>query len=216
MNVYPVIHYLDRTTAFEQARLAHRVGAQGVFLISHRGRDTELAEVARGVKLALPGFKVGVNLLSRGPVEAIGMALANELDMVWADRMGVDSRGLSPVGKTCSVQAQQGSLELFSSVAFKYQPEEPDPVEAARQALRAGFVPTTSGPGTGQAPTVEKIRAMSEATQGKLAVASGMTPENIRLYRPYLSDVLVATGISSDEHHLDASLLSEFLAYAGH
>lgn len=211
MNILPVIHFLNEATALSEVRLARACGAQGVFLISHRGQDELLVEVARRAKLEHPDFKVGINLLSRGPLEAIGKALSAELDMVWADDMGVSSRGLTPVGEACAVEAQRGVLALYASVAFKYQPTEGNPSEAARQARMARFVPTTSGEATGHAPSVEKIREMSRAAQGRLAVASGMTPENIATYAPLLSDVLVATGVSLDEHHLDETRLRQLL-----
>jgi len=214
MNIFPVIHFLDEATALAEVDLAQRAGAQGVFLISHRGRDELLVEVARRAKLRHPSIKVDINLLSRGPLEAIGKALAAELDMVWADDMGVSSKGLTPTGQACVVAAQETELTLFASVAFKYQPTEADPAQAARLAREAGFVPTTSGEATGHAPSVEKIRTMSEAAGGVLGVASGMTPENIAQYAPYLSDVLVATGISLDEHHLDEARLRQLVALA--
>lgn len=214
MNIFPVIHFLDEATALSEVALAQRCGSHGVFLISHRGRDELLVEVARRAKLKYPQFKVGINLLSRGPLEAIGMALAAELDMVWADDMGVSSKGLTPTGQACAVAAQNGGLTLFASVAFKYRPQEVDPAQAARHAKAAGFVPTTSGDATGHAPSVDKIRLMSDAAGGVLGVASGMTPENIAQYAPYLSDVLVATGISRDEHHLDEDRLRQMLVQA--
>ena len=83
-----------------------------------------------------------------------------------------------------------------------------------RNALAAGFIPTTSGSGTGSAPDLEKIVAMSRATGGVLAIASGMTPWNVAQYAPYLSHILVATGIALDEHRIDADKLCLLIANA--
>lgn len=45
---------------------------------------------------------------------------------------------------------------------------------------------------------------MREAVdEHRLAVASGVTPENVQDYLPYVDDFLVATGISKNFHTLD-------------
>jgi len=218
MNVYPVIHFLNIELALEQARIAKDAGADGVFLINHHGDDQVLGLVATKIKAEHADFKVGINLLSSKPMEAVVMAHNLGLDMVWADNMGVSSDGLSGEGETLSqVAADHPELKLFASVAFKYQAPELDPPAAARKAHAAGFIPTTSGDATGRAPDVYKVASMSVACAGDLAVASGMTPENIGEYAPLLSNVLVATGVSHDEHRFDYEKLFRFVvaAHAG-
>jgi predicted TIM-barrel enzyme len=208
-KVYPVIHYLDRDTAFEEAQKAIDAKADGIFLISHRGDDMELISVACAIKNQQPDLRVGVNFLSIDGLEATLMARKFNLPMVWGDDVGVDSKGLNDMG--LSIQAQKmvagSGLDVFASVAFKYRPHEPAPCIAAKNALQAGFIPTTSGSGTGSAPELSKIMAMSNATGGVLAVASGMTPENVVVYAPYLSHILVATGVSLDVHRMDVEKL---------
>jgi predicted TIM-barrel enzyme len=134
------------------------------------------------------------------------------LDYLWGDNCGVSSKGLTTRGEELSAWAKRHpNQRVFASVAFKYQPAEPDPAEAARQALAAGFIPTTSGSATGSPPTLEKIRSMSEAAGGKLAIGSGMTVENVREYIPYVSHILVSTGISQDEHRWDQARMRAFV-----
>ncbi|MHB8410254.1 MAG: BtpA/SgcQ family protein [Acidiferrobacterales bacterium] len=216
VRIYPVIHYLDRATALDEVSVARNCGAAGVFLISHRGQDAELIGVAHEAKQTHPDFAIGINLLSRTPIEAARHALADGLDLVWADRMGVDSEGLAPEGLVLSRFVQDHPrIKFFAGVAFKYQVPESDPEQAARNALAAGFIPTTSGPATGEAPEVAKIRLMSESVNGQLAVASGMTPENVARYAPYLAVILVATGVSRDDHHIDPARLRLLIERAG-
>lgn len=212
VKVIPVIHFLDRQTAFEQTAIAHAAGAAGVFLISHHNNDDELTAIAREIKQQYPEFPIGINLLSNTPLHAARSALLNGLDMVWADNMGVSSYGLTDKGEILSQFAKENpQIQLFASVAFKYQPNEPAPCLAAKAALGAGFIPTTSGAGTGSAPEVSKISAMSSAVCGILAVASGMTPENVPEFAPHLSHILVATGISLDEYRIDPIKLRLFM-----
>lgn len=218
-KIYPVIHHLNALHSLAQAKLALEGGADGVFLISHDGKDKEVLQVAgqlrhawseTGNAGALPF--IGVNLLHTNNAEALGFAAQLRLDGLWLDAPGVNSRGPDHRAKKLADEMKRyPELTVFGSVAFKYQPDESDPAEAARQALALGMLPTTSGEATGVAPTVEKIRTMSAAAGGKLAVASGMTPENVGAYAPYLSHLLVATGIAIDEHTLDPGKLERFV-----
>lgn len=211
-KIFPVIHYLDRDTAFSEVDMAVTFGADGVFLISHRGNDRELLEVGAAIQKKYPDFPIGINLLSTGAVDAVAQALSQGYPMLWGDDVGVDSMGMTEVG--FRVAATSPGLIVFASVAFKYRPYEPDPSKAARYALDAGFIPTTSGSGTGSAPDLAKIMEMSQATNGVLAVASGMTPENVAQYAPYLSHILVATGIAVDDHRMDPEKLSILISNA--
>lgn len=215
MNIYPVIHHLNRGLTLEQVAIAKASGANGVFLISHHGNDDELVAIAAHAKGDHPDFAIGINLLSKPPIFAAFEARICGLDMVWADDMGVDSSGLAGRGVRLSALARDNpGVKLFASVAFKYQPHESSPDQAASNALAAGFIPTTSGAATGSAPEIEKIRLMSSAVAGNLAVASGMTPENVALYAPYLAHILVATGIGLDEYRIDPDRLGRLIRNA--
>lgn len=212
-KIYPVIHYLDRQTAIAEAQKAISAGADGIFLISHKGDDPELLAVACAIQIKFPALPVGVNFLSWRAVDSASTAREFGLPMVWGDDVGVDSKGLSDTGVRVRAQkvAADQAFDVFASVAFKYRPHEPDPQAAAKCALQAGFIPTTSGSGTGSAPELDKIVSMSQATGGVLAVASGMTPENVRDYAPYLSHILVATGVALDDHRMDVDKLKALI-----
>lgn len=215
MLIYPVIHHLDRETSLAEALLARSCGADGVFLISHIGEDDEIVEVAAEIKEYMPNFSIGINLLSKSPVTACVKACEHNLDMVWADYMGVTSGKEEPLAQCLADFARQHpGIKLFASVAFKYQSLEPMPALAALKAKRLGFIPTTSGSATGKAPDLKKIEVMSLTTEGCLAVASGMTPENIGDFFPYLSHVLVSTGVSKNEYSLDPDKLRDFIRNA--
>ena len=79
------------------------------------------------------------------------------------------------------------------------------------------MVPTTSGLATGHAPEVGKLRAIREAIGGynQLALASGAAPENIGRLAPYLTDILVSTGISKNFHEFEPSRLHAMVAATG-
>jgi len=134
--------------------------------------------------------------------------------MVWGDNCGVSSKGLSLKGRELSVFASDNpKIEVFASVAFKYQPLDSDPESAASTARAQGFIPTTSGEATGVAPELKKIVSMSD--HGKnLAIASGLSLANIDLFKPYISHALIASSVSVDDYHFDYEKLKVFVARA--
>lgn len=218
IKIYPVIHHLNDAQAMREAFLAMSAGCDGVFLISRLGKNDALLPLAKRIQQMEWGgrLEVGVNLLGVDPEFALRMAHFFGLDLVWMDNAGVHGTGLDPIGQR--VAARLGALGtdaplVFAGTAFKYQPNEPYPAGAAHVADCAGFIPTTSGPGTGEAPMLDKIKGM-HAPGKALAVASGMTVENVADFAPYLSHILVATGVSIDEHHFDFERLLEFVARA--
>jgi predicted TIM-barrel enzyme len=217
MKIYPVIHFLDRKTAWDQAEIIKQCGADGVFLINHFGDDTQVLDIAWEIKQRYihDNFAIGINLLNTMPSVAARFAIQNSLDMIWADDMGVSSQGITDEGIIVSALAQgTPEVKFFASVAFKYQRTETDPVSAAYNATNAGFIATTSGAATGSAPDLAKIISMSYGGNSVLAIASGMTPDNISKYAPYLSYVLVATGVSKSDYCVDEDKLKLFIINA--
>jgi predicted TIM-barrel enzyme len=70
----------------------------------------------------------------------------------------------------------------------------------------------TSGPGTGYAADVEKVRALRAGLgDHAMALASGVTPENVRIYLPYVQAFLVGTGIERQLGVLDPAKIEALL-----
>lgn len=221
-KIYAVVHHSNLPLSLAQAKIAVDGGADGVFLISHKGEDSAVAQVAGQLRYIWDTWPaqrdaaapfIGINLLQTNPSSALVLAASLRLDAVWLDAPGVSSKGPTPgVQLLTECMRRHPSVSVFGSVAFKYQPADPDPAGAAAQALAAGMIPTTSGTATGVAPSMANVKSMSAATGGLLAVASGMTPANVAEYTPFLSHILVATGISQTEHSIDPQLLASFVA----
>jgi predicted TIM-barrel enzyme len=73
-------------------------------------------------------------------------------------------------------------------------------------------VVTTSGPGTGAEAGLVKIQRMKQAIGGfPLAIASGITPENVAQYLPFADCFLVDTGISKTFTEIDPSRLQDLV-----
>lgn len=212
-EVWPVIHLSTAELARSNADLAFRVGCPGVMVISMDGHDRDALATAIAIKKAYPDKKVGVNLLQAAPLAALQESLLSGLDATWTDSPGVSSAGISSQAEEiCRILSKRPEHLFFGSVAFKYQPDEPNPALAVLMATRLGMIPTTSGPATGSAPSAAKLADL-RLVLGKLplAVASGFTPDNAYELGRFVSHILVATGVSSSFYVLDEGLLSRLL-----
>jgi uncharacterized protein len=228
-QVWPVIHYLTDAIAMDNAAMAAELGAAGVLLISMESNDGPLIPVAKTIKAQHPAMKVGVNHLTLPAEVSLEHNLHAGLDATWTDRPGVSSSTISDAAKSISQRLSWHPDHLFfASVAFKYQAPEPAPGLAAAAACAIGMIPTSSGRATGVAADVSKLRIMHDElvhfarTAGgerswpkrsptDLGLASGVTPENVADVVGLVSHVLVATGISSDEHHFDYEKLARLM-----
>ncbi len=205
-TVLPILHVVDREQAQRNLDIAREAGADGAFLISHgRVSDDELLELYAELRAA-NDFWLGVNCLGLGGDEVF-RRVGPHAEGVWTDDALIDERGSEQPAARRVQQAQQESGWrglYFGGVAFKYQRPVRDVAAAARRAVGWMDVITTSGPGTGQAADPHKIRLMKQAIGNQpLALASGVTPENVTEYLPWADCFLVATGISYTFEELD-------------
>jgi hypothetical protein len=214
----PVIHVTNATQALENAKIAAGSGADGVFIIDH-GTVTNpdrLVKAGEVLMRHLPSLWVGLNFLDLGlggihfmPPGARGL---------WVDESGIteDGPNVSAIRFQVTQERLRWSGLYFGSIAFKYQPEVNDLAKATRAAMPFVDIITTSGKRTGEPPTVEKMRTMREAVGvHPLAIASGMSSENVEEYLPYTNCFLVATKISRSFTELDPKETREFAKRLG-
>jgi hypothetical protein len=208
-EIWPVIHLDTPGLAFVNAAIAFNAGCDGVFVIHMNGGDELVTPVASEIKRMWPDKKVGVNYLTMNAFDGLRRAEKNLFDAYWTDESGVRSDGVEEVARNVQwFLSICRPILFFGSVAFKYQKSDPDPSMAAERATRLGMIPTTSGSATGKAPPVEKVKMMREFIQHRpLALASGVTPENVLSLAPYVSHILVSTGISKSFFEFDADKL---------
>ena len=197
--VLPVIHVDSLEQAHRNTQIARDAQSDGVFLINHEMSDEELLAIHSAVAEAHPGWWIGVNCLGLSPEEVFG-AVSPRVGGVWVDNAGIEEgQEDQPYAERVSAvrHSRAPGCLYFGGVAFKYQRHVDDLEAACRVASRYLDVVTTSGPGTGHAAEVDKIRRMKQALgDTPLAIASGITPENVGDYLPHADSFLVATGIS--------------------
>jgi len=214
-KIIPVIHYADDEQAIRNAERAQATGCDGVLLIEMDGSNTRLVAVTQQIKTQWPDLLVGVNHLGLDPSRSLATNLAANLDMTWTDTQPTHTEFPDEnLKKRISRQLRGRTHLMFTGVAFKHQRHEPDPVGSARDAVRHGFIPTTSGPATGVAADPSQIARIRKGIgpQAPLGVASGITPDNFSMFAPHLSHALVATGVSSSFHEFDEDLLADLVA----
>lgn len=208
--VLPVIHVESESQALRNADLALDAGSDGLFLINHSIGSEALLEIHATVANHFEDAWIGVNCLDLPPVDVF-RRIPGRVGGVWADNAMIDeSSDQQPYAQRIldARDVHSPSALYFGGVAFKYQRHVDDLASAAMKAAQFMDVVTTSGPGTGQAAHVDKIRAMKQVLGDfPLAIASGITPDNIGPYLPYSDCYLVATGISRSFDQLDPELL---------
>ena len=212
--VLPVIHVESELQALRNAEIAFHGGADGVFLINHSVGSESLLKTHDAAADRFPDAWIGVNCLDLRPSEVF-TRISERVDGVWADNAMIDESGEQQPDAQSVLDARGkagGHALYFGGVAFKYQRHVDDLTSAARRATGFMDVVTTSGPGTGQAVHIDKIRAMKEALGTfPLAIASGITPDNIGDYLLHSDCYLVATGISTSFTELSPALLQSLV-----
>jgi hypothetical protein len=215
----PVIHPINSEAALAAVRVAVDAGVRGVFLIDQGLSEAGLLRLVIAIRALHPTLWLGLNLLSRTPSETLSLALreCDGIDGIWADNAGVDERAdANPKQLAASAFEIARCLVgwrglYFGGVAFKYTREvaAEDLATAAMRSSPFMDVLCTSGAATGQAASIEKVRALREGLgDHAMALASGVTPSNVRSYMWYVQAFLVGTGIERQLGVLDPTKIA--------
>ena len=204
---YPVIHAEDMSGVLCNATVAFEAGADGIFLINHSIQAVELLMIYSVIRRRFPEQFIGINLLDQSAVAAFQlMRYHSDVSALWVDNSGIGDDITRDAEKLRTEMCASDWPGLyFASTAFKHQQLVRDVTEAALLTSQYAHVVVTSGSETGTAPTAAKIIMMKAGVPTHpLAIASGMTLENIDLFLPHADMFLVATGISQNFTTLDA------------
>lgn len=205
-----VIHVEEASQALRNVAVARDHGAHGAFLINHAVPAAVLESIYRQARAAHPDWWLGLNRLDLTPGRAF-QTLPIDASGIWTDGLSLHlDIGMLTLAELMR-EARDKRLDEgwrglhFGGVAFKGQPRQGALREEARIGRRFTDVVTTSGPRTGEPPSHVKIRTIRDAIgpDAPLAVASGMTPENVGEYFHDVDAFLVATGISFTHAELD-------------
>ena len=222
--VLPVIHVLDSLQAKRNLATVAECGAPGAFLINHDFDVAQFLPIIEDCRKAYPDLWLGVNFL--GISGETAFPILSELkkngtgvDAYWADDARIDERvdGQAEAELIAGIR-KTGLWDglYFGGTAFKKQRD----VEPEKYRVSAGIaadymdVVTTSGVATGQPAVLQKILDFREgAGDSPLAIASGISPENVSDYMEHADAFLVATGVNvpGDFYNLDPRRLRRLL-----
>lgn len=183
-ELIPVIHMLNQNQVLTNVKTCVECGIKKVFIINHVVSVPELIQCANRVKSNYPNLWVGINML--GQTTEISLLLDTGLDGLWCD-------AVAPQGFKRNFKGQ-----FFGGVAFKYQPQPKDLKEACLWAKTSTDVATTSGTATGKPADLNKIKIMREYLGNHpMAIASGVSVDNIDSYKGLVEYLLVASSITT-------------------
>lgn len=187
-EIIPVIHMINENQVLTNVKICVECDIKKVFLINHVVSVQDLLKCALRVKKEYPTLWVGVNMLGIPTHIALSNPLVG-IDGLWCDATITPSQAKS-------VRKFHGMF--FGGLAFKYQPQPSDLKLACEEASLATDVATTSGVGTGKAADVVKIKEIREFLGTHLmAIASGVSAQNIDNYKGIADYLLVASSITS-------------------
>ena len=227
--VLPVIHVLDNDQAERNIAAAVATGCPGVFLINHDFAYEQFLPIIRHARQRFPDYWIGVNFLAvtgkvAFPILAELGATGARVDAYWADDARIDeSRDANdqPEATDIASTRQQCGWDglYFGGTAFKKQREVSPEHYAKSAAVATEYmdVVTTSGVATGHSADLGKIKTFRQSCgSSPLALASGITPDNVAEYLPMVHAVLVATGINhtDDFYNIDPKKLDSLMALA--
>lgn len=220
---YPVVHIHNLPQVLINVELAKNAGADGVFLIDHYGRPPKFLVKEIVSSFQDDTFSIGINYLMRSSKNAWALngAKAIGCKMFWSDDAGTDADNYEAYGNQILELQEESDIDFFGGIHFKYQQK---PNRTLSASLKRAFpyikYPTLSGTGTGIPADLEYIKEAAQTWQDEqesishlknvifprtvgLAIASGVSINNVDSYLPYIDAFLVASSIidplSSDE-----------------
>jgi len=208
--------------------VAFEYGADGVYVINHLNfNKQETLDVLDAIKDSNTENFVGVNFLTLG-VDGVfrylyeshkNGNLKNLPDAIWSDNANSNHSGLSLEQLKKRYDGLR-HIKLLGGIAFKYSAEYTDsPVQAQIEVKNNQDkvdIITTSGPGTGQPPSFEKIAAMKEIAAKPIALASGIDASNIDQFRGIVDEILAASSVETQSYSgiFDKAKLKELIDLA--
>lgn len=222
----PVIHYRSLRQSLEALDVARKSGADGVWLINQFDNTdpVDLLLCVQAARIDHADFWIGVNMLGVEVSQVFRRLRSEEhaparVDGVWVDDAGVRTTAGDAWLKQVNAW-RSGDLVpptapfdglYFGGVGFKYTPTSgcslDDLADLAETATHWVDVVTISGKRTGMAPAIARAGVVADACRGlaPVAIASGLSPENMPVFSPFADAFLVASSIETSPGVLDGA-----------
>ncbi len=202
-----VIHAESQKQTLRNVKIARESEVDGVFLINHRMSAVKLLSIYQIIRQSYPNWWIGLNCLDLYSKNAIRQVPSGASGL-WVDNAGIncflDSASNAKENLKELEKRQDWNGLYFGGVAFKYQKPVLDLARVSKLATEFVDVITTSGDGTGMPAEPKKLKIIRDAVGNfPIAVASGITADNISQYVDLVDCFLVASGISRSFTELD-------------
>ena len=185
-----------------------------------------MAVLAREVKRAQPQLPLGIQILAGANQEALAAALAAGADFIRAEGFvfgHVADEGYMDSCAGALLRHRQaigaGQIAVFTDIKKKHSAHaitaDVDIVQTAHAAeffLSDGLILT--GAATGEAASVDELRAVYAATKLPVLVGSGITAENLKSYLPIADAFVVGSYFKQNgywENALDPDRIRRLL-----
>lgn len=217
-KLFPVINNEHVKGNLRDTEKVLSAGADGVFLINHAHNATTLLTRYEAVSREFPDAPVGINFWNmRNPFDVYELLNRSGVApyAVWTDWYYSLDTGQMENFKSLTPTRDTHRTILFAGVSHKAASYTEDPflsAQLARMADRSVDYVTTTGSGTGLPVPMEKLAAMRDAIKySKLAVASGVSVENVDSVVPLVDAILVASSLESSFGEIDDDRLRMFM-----
>ncbi len=201
-KIFPVIHLVDYDQVTKNIDTCLSLGVNQVFIINHLTNFNDLFFFANKARINYPELWVGVNVLDLTPRTVLDLKLPYK--GYWFD-------------KTLTLEEIEGKTitgEIFSGLNFKYQKQfhDDDLIKAIKLIKQTSTIACTSGVGTGHEAPIKKIENLRNLLGDfPLALASGVSADNIELYLPYVDYYLVASSITDKDEIINKDKLKKLI-----
>jgi hypothetical protein len=214
----PVIHVKNYEQALSNCKMCFECGVDGVWLINHDCSSLDMIDIIKKIRYTYPTNWIGANFVDLYPHEVFNriQKMKLQLDGVWTDNAMInEDSNFQNAAEFVNYSKFANSWNglYFGGIAFKYRTEPKSVGKVASIAQTYVDVVTTSGNGNGhQMPLSKALEISSNVTNAPVAVASGITHQNILTYKPYVNCFMVSSCIEEDFYNFDRAKLNSLVS----
>ena len=188
----------------------------GVWIESANCTSDVLQEVITEFRKVYPGRWIGINLIGETFVAVMEFLKDSTPDGIWMDRSYLTDADYQTLPNLILDFFQRSGWQglYFGGVLFKYvNTHFADEEKLCQNAREYMDVLTTSGAGTGIAIDNNKLVKikLSVGTKQVVAVASGITAENIATIKNHCDIYMLRTAIVDKNDYVDNTALNRFM-----
>jgi uncharacterized protein len=197
--ILPVIQIETGRQVEANLKIVQDSGCDGAFLIDMIGYGAQrLVDLAQYGQAGVPDIWVGLNFKNTS-VEKVFENLGDNISGIWVHDAGINEKDpeqyqADDIHREREMSGWTGLY--FGGVAFEDQPQILNLENVTKTAVDYVDVVTTSGTKTGAFAGIDKIRVMKQVLgKAPLAVAGGISPENVSGYLKYADCFLASSSL---------------------